>query len=426
MTDSIAKMTNGVFPIMVGGALHGHQGEYAARPDGGLESMKECGCTLTNFVLPADLPQCRALGLQAIVLQDTFSWHKTRGPDQFFSEEELTRRAGMLVEACRSYKDAVFAYYIFDEPNIGQFPYIRSILNAIRRFDPATPCFVNLYPNHATTKQFGVDDDAPDPYGEYLERYCDAVRPAHFIRYDNFTVSHVHGQDAEQDAAKLRSYFSNLLKVRELAHARGLAAWNTGSCCRIRPHAAAPTPASLAFQAYTTLAAGYKGMGWYSYYKSAVPNPDGQYLYDQAPIDVPGGHKRTATFEMLREVNRVLRVYGDLLLPMTSVGVFFRDAERVRVQEMSTAAGEVVRDAHTAERQPLMIGEFRDLNGNFWFMAVNLDLFRPASVRLRLRDGFAGLDCVDPDSGRCEAADPARPIELRPGSGLLYRAHKTS
>src|SRR5690606_34318107 len=127
-------------------------------------------------------------------------------------------------------------------------------------------------------------------------QYYDVVQPNDFIRYDNFSISNVHGDGSELDREKLQSYFSDLLQVREFTLFKGIQAWNTVSCCQIRPHAAMPTMASLSFQAHTTLAAGFKGLGWFGYYKANKLNPQGKYNYDYAPIDLLNGHERTATY----------------------------------------------------------------------------------------------------------------------------------
>ncbi|MFK7693897.1 hypothetical protein [Paenibacillus sp. HJGM_3] len=411
-----------VYPIMMGGALHGHHGEYDRRPDGGLASMKELHCTLTNFVLPSDLPECRALGLRAIVRQDHRSWHSTREPEEFFSQDELDRRARELVDACRPYRDTVLAYYIFDEPSTQQFAYIREIIEAIRRYDPDTTCFVNLYPSHAKRTQLGVDEHVEDPFGAYLQQYADVVQPNNFIRYDNFQVSHVRGDQSEDDRQRLRSYFSDLLQVREFAFARGLQAWNTACSCQIRPHASIPTPANLGFQAYTTLAAGYKGLAWYSFYKSTRPAADGSYYYELSPIDAALDHERTETFYYLQEVNRQARLYGDRLMAMTSTGVRFRNIEPYRLSSMNVGVGEVVADAVVEGDLPLMIGEFRDPEGDRWFMVVNLDMGRTAKLRLRLQSGFTGLHSVSLGSGRLRPVRTDEAIFLAPGTGRLYKA----
>ncbi len=422
MTMSKSLKELGVYPIMVGGCLHGHHEEYENRPDGGLESMKESHCTLTNFVLPSDLQQCRELGLKAIVMQATQSWHKTREISDYFSQEELDRRAKELVEACRPYKDTVLAYYIFDEPSVRQFDYIKSIIHAIRQYDTETSCFVNLYPSHAKLTQLGVDEHAKDPFGEYLQRFYDVVQPNDFIRYDNFTISHVQGDGSDHDIEKLQCYYSDLLQVRDFALSKGLQAWNTVCCCQIRPHATIPTPANLAFQAHTTLAAGFKGIGWYSYYKSARPNAEGRYLYEYAPFDILAGHQRTATFYYLQEVNRQVRIYGDRLLPMTSTGVYFRNTHNFSIDAMNMGEGTIVKDVISDENFPAMIGEFRDEHEDSWFMLVNLDMQRTMKIRLHLQDGYTGLEHVSLGTGNLLPTDSESPIHIPPGSGYLYKA----
>ena len=67
-----------------------------------------------------------------------------------------------------------------------------------------------------------------------------------------------------------------LLEVRRVAQKHDLPFWNIVSGNQIRKQTTIPSPANMAFQAYTTLAAGGRGVSWFKYYQ------DG---YACAPID---------------------------------------------------------------------------------------------------------------------------------------------
>lgn len=105
------------------------------------------------------------------------------------------------------------------------------------------------------------------------------------------------------DTQKAAICYADLLEVRRVSQTYGLPFWNIVSCNQIRKQTTIPSPANLAFQAYTTLAAGGRGVSWYKYYQ------DG---YAYAPIDDSG--EKTLTWQYLRAVNHQLRVLG----PMSS------------------------------------------------------------------------------------------------------------
>ena len=137
----------------------------------------------------------------------------------------------------------------------------------------------------------------PDPVAD--------VKPQ-FLCYDNYMVE--YSRDL-QDAKKAALYFTNLLEVRRVAQKHGLPFWNVVCCNRIRPHTTVPSPANLALQAYTSLAAGARGITWFKYYQ-------GGYAY--APIDNSG--RATETWHYLQLVNRQIKTLGPIMNRLTSTG----------------------------------------------------------------------------------------------------------
>src|SRR2546423_15705532 len=105
-----------------------------------------------------------------------------------------------------------------------------------------------------------------------------------------------------KNAAVAESYYDNLLEVRRVALESGLPFWNIVSSNQIRPNTPPPSPANLLFQAYTTLAAGGKGVTWYTYYSGG---------YKYSAVDDQG--RRTATWSYLRMVNEQVRVLGPVM-----------------------------------------------------------------------------------------------------------------
>ena len=103
-----------------------------------------------------------------------------------------------------------------------------------------------------------------------------------------------------------------LLSVRQAALKHDLPFWNIVSSNQIRKATTIPSPANMALQAYTTLAAGGRGLSWYTYYQ-------GSYAY--SPIDGEGN--RTDTWRYLQVINRQVRTLGPIMNRLNSTGVFF-------------------------------------------------------------------------------------------------------
>jgi hypothetical protein len=85
------------------------------------------------------------------------------------------------------------------------------------------------------------------------------------------------------DRARGTSYCTNLLAIRRVARKHGLPFWNAVSSNQIRPYSTVPSPANLRLQVYTTLAAGARGLTWFTYYAGN---------YEHAPIDAAGAGRR--------------------------------------------------------------------------------------------------------------------------------------
>jgi hypothetical protein len=109
------------------------------------------------------------------------------------------------------------------------------------------------------------------------------------ISYDNYRVQ---SSGELKDAKLAASYYNNLLAVRAAAMKHDLPFWVIVSGNQIRKFTPPPSPANLLFQAYTSLAAGARGLTWYKYYASN---------YGYPPIDRAGN--RTVSWSYLKMVN---------------------------------------------------------------------------------------------------------------------------
>jgi hypothetical protein len=117
---------------------------------------------------------------------------------------------------------------------------------------------------------------------------------------------------------------------------------------QIRPFTTIPSPANLAFQAYTTLAAGASGMRWYTYHGQA---------YGYNPIDKE--ENKTQTWHWLEEVNRQLSILGPIMKKLTSTGVYFTSP--APESSLPLLPGNWVEKLDTDA--PMMVGEFVSANG---------------------------------------------------------------
>jgi len=384
--------------------------ENGANLNHGLDSMAECHFTMSIFVEPVNLPLCEKLGLMTLVA--------TFGSDESIRKNALTdaaieEKVRQLVEKSGNSK-AVLGYHIMDEPGASCFPTLGKIVQAFRKYAPGKLAFINLYPNYAT---IGAKDNSQleaGSYTEYLEKFVHEVKP-HLLSYDNYMVEYSNDLANTEMAA---SYYENLLEVRRVAIKYNLPFWNIVSSNQIRPDAAIPSPANLSFQAYTTLAAGGKGIGWWTYYSRGPKR--------YAPVDkfdpnenafVKNSDKKTLTWHYLQEVNRQIAILGPLMLRLTPTGVYFTSP--APAASCSVLPGKLVKEVKS--NTPMMIGEFKSNDGIDYAMIVNLSLQKTTGVFIKTIKSYEKIELISAQDGTLWPMDNKEGVWLVAGQGVLIR-----
>jgi hypothetical protein len=194
--------------------------------------------------------------------------------------------------------------------------------------------------------------------------------------------------------------------VRRVALEHGLPFWNIVSSNQIRDFTTIPSPANLQLQAYTTLAAGGRGVTWYTY------NSRG---YGYAPIDA--NKNRTPTWQYLQMVNRQVRVLGPVMNRLRSTGVFFTSP--CPTDSAIALPGELVQSV--VADVPVMIGEFIADDDVRYVMAVNLSLERSAKIGLQLSEGYTQGTVVSSEDGSELGMEEDNAFWLVAGQGALVR-----
>ena len=162
----------------------------------------------------------------------------------------------------------------------------------------------------------------------------------------------------------------------------------------------------MSFQAYSTLAAGYRGVTWYNYYGPG---------YHYTAIDSAG--KKSLTWLYLRQVNTEIAGLAPVLSHLSSTGVYF--APPGPVENLPLLPGNVV--ASVACETPIMVGEFMDQAGIAYAMVVNLSLERSAKFTLTTRDSTARIQIVSALDGSLSGFDGKAGCWLVAGGGVLLK-----
>jgi hypothetical protein len=391
------------FPILPWGPLHGWE-KTGAEHRPGLESMAQCNFTMGGFAKAADLPLAEKLGLKVLIFPDVEKAGRWTREWKDLSDGEIDARVKALVEQGGK-SNAILGYYIMDEPGASHFPALAKAVAAVRKHAPGKLAYINLFPGYAT---IGARDqsqlEAPS-FTEYLERFVREVRPQ-VLSYDNYMVQYSMDLANAKTAAR---YYNDLIEVRRVAQEHHLPFWNIVSSNQIRPHTTIPSMANLAFQAYTTLAAGGRGVSWYTYFASG---------YAYAPIDQAGD--KTLTWHYLRTINHQIRTLGPLMNRLESTGVFFTSPPPVK--GLPVLPGRLVTEIETDV--PMMVGEFTGDDGAEYCMPVNLSLERSAKFVLKAGNKPIEGQVVSAENGRLASLDNNRGPWVVAGQGMLVRVLK--
>jgi hypothetical protein len=398
-----------LFPILPWDVLHGWKEPYQ-NPKHGLASIAECNFTIAGFVTPEDLPLCEKLGLAAI-MAPAASGKPWFGKWREMNAEQIDQAVKELVEACGN-SPAVLGYYIMDEPGTPAFPALAQAVSAVKKYAPGKLAYINLFPSYATVGAPDKSQLGAASYTEYLERFVQEVKPQ-ILSYDNYMVQY---SDDLKDKTKAAIYYADLLEVRRVAQKYSLPFWNIVSSNQIRKQTTIPSPANMAFQAFTTLAAGGRGVSWFKYYQ-------GGYAY--APIDKVD--EKTPTWRYLQAVNHQLRTLGPIMNRLTSTGVFFTSPPPV--ENLPLLPGKVVQEVQstasprgfTDAKPPIMVGEFQDEQGHDWVMLVNLSLERSANIKIATAKVYKTKEVVSAEDGRLLPFDEQNGHWLLAGHGLLIK-----
>ena len=378
--------------------------DSADDPANELAAIAECNFTVAGFVRPEHLAECEKLGLAA-VMAGPGGWAK-------MSDQEIDAAVKKMVDETGPSK-AVLGYYLRDEPGVSAFAALGKAVAAVKKHAPGKLAYINLFPGYATvgapdTSQLGTAN-----FTEYLERYVEEVAPE-FISYDNYMVQFSDDLQVTANAAK---YYSDLLEVRRISEKHRLPFWNIVSSNQIRKTTPVPSPANLAFQAYTTLAAGGRSVAWYKYRYHRG--------YAYSPIDKTG--RKTDTWHYLRTVNHQVKTLGPILNRLRSTGVYFSSGTLGDL--LPPLPGAVVREVQsvsslrvaTAARPPVMVGEFVDPDGTAYVMIVNLSLEKSTNIKFKTAAEYKNKEVISATDGLSSPLDEENGLWLVPGHGALIK-----
>ena len=374
-------------------------------PTKGFVRMAESAFSVPAFVEESDLAAAKQAGFHHILLA-----MGTGEIDLLDAKEEEVD--AFVKERVAGTKDdpEVMGYYITDEPGAKEYPALAMFVAAIKKYAPGKLAYINLFPSYASTIGADVDSQMQTyTFTEYLERYVQEVKPQ-FISYDNYMIEY---SEDMTNKAMADVYWRDILEIRRIAQKYNLPWWNIVSSLAIRQKSSPPNMARMALQAYTSLAAGANGLGWFLFFSPGEPY--------YGPIDHTD--EKTLTFQMQRDVNLQTVTLGKILNNFRSTSVWFSKPTDTLpanpgdlLRGVNLSYQEEIKDA--AGAPSVMVGEFRAKEGTQKaVMLVNLSFSRSIIASLDLKEAGT-IRVVNPITGTAHA--PRQREWILPGHGLLF------
>jgi hypothetical protein len=288
----------------------------------------------------------------------------------------------------KRFKDhpALAGYYVLDEPPAGEFAKVAAQVKRIQAVDARHPCYVNLFPIHATTGKAG--QLGTDTYQEYIDRFVREV-PVPFLSFDHYPVLDGFGA-----AAAGGPWYENLEVISAAARKADKPFWAFARSVAFGAHSPA-TPAHLRVQVYSNLAYGAQAIQYFTYW---TPQPDTQGTqFRDGPITNDG--KRTVVYDHVKQMNREIQGLRRVFLGAKVVSLGHSGAKPPRGTRPYQPAAPV--KAVTTGGQGALVSLLSNAGRRF-LVVVNRDVKQPMPVTVEL-DGSVPAHRVEKDG-------PLRPI----------------
>ncbi len=335
------------FPIMSWGPMD-FVGEHAADPEI-YSGMKECGITIAGFATN-DLQVQRAKDAGLKVFYGSFNSAIGRYDWRNPNVEVWRQEYASIVEKYKD-EDAVMGYYVKDEPSYAELPGVFEVGTMFKEMAPNKVAYLNLYSN--STQPYHYE---PDTYEQYVER----------VFASDFPMTGFDQYNFYQDGYIRTTMHSCLEIYRKLSLKYNKPWWY---CALSNQHRfyAKPNVTTLAYQAFSGLAYGAKGISWFLYLPSNSPG------WVNSPID--NFLHRSPVWYDLQLVNLTVQNYAHVLNHLRSDRVYHFGSTVPSTDERVPGPDENSLISGMANSGNWLVGEFtHDVDGSRWLIIVNKNL----------------------------------------------------
>ena len=189
---------------------------------------------------------------------------------------------------------ALAGYFFRDEPAVNAFEDLGNWAKKVNAVDPKHFCYVNLFPNYATSTQLGTSD-----YRAYVNKFAKEV-PLQFLSFDSYPLTSAEGV--------YEKWHQNLEIVADEAKKAGRPFWGFAQSILFDNKHEDPTLATLRVQVYTNLAYGAQGLQYFTYWTPISTTED----FRGGIIGLDG--KRSTVYDNIKLLNQEIKNLSGVFL----------------------------------------------------------------------------------------------------------------
>lgn len=257
---------------------------------------------------------------------------------------------------------ALWGYFVSDEPRPTAFEECLKYKKAIQKADPAAMPFVNLLP------AMGSDLLKAKDYSAYVSEFVKIYSPE-LLCVDCYPVRERSGRAYVYDR-----FYETYETISSYSRNDGIPFWAICLCTAHTPFQF-PDENNMRFAAFTALAYGAQGIGWWSYCQPEHNDED----FRMSAINEKNG-KRTKIWYALRTVNKEIQDMSRVFLDAELVGVWHTGSNLPagttrlgRVPDPVTSVG--------SGDAGVLVSHLRK-NGENYLVVVTHDVNRPQNVSI--------------------------------------------
>ncbi|MDE5896858.1 MAG: hypothetical protein K2H43_03480, partial [Clostridia bacterium] len=255
----------------------------------------------------------------------------------------------------------------YDEPDTTLYPAIAAGQDWFLKNYPEYEYYVNLLPNYATPKQlFGADENKGYSYADHVRMFVEEVNPQ-LISYDHYALV----RDGFGVKYLLDDFYYNLYLFAEQAKAKDIPFYIYLQTMGFFENVPLETYADFAWQAYTSMAFGVKGIQCFCYW--TLLEPEELNNVREGIVDREGN--KLASYDIVQNVFNEIKSFEDVYMSFDWDGFKLYEGGLVENDMFTYIRGNQLAElkgvTDVATDQDIIVGQFFDRDGYPAFMVSN-------------------------------------------------------